>query len=216
MSRIIYNNKLPFVLLGSGGHAKVLYEILQLKQLPVSAYIALATTPDSYFSKLDYLGNDSQHTLKKDQAYLVNTLGSIKSTEVREHIYQTYSDQHFIFPNIIHPKAIISNSVKLGKGTQHLCASIVNVDSIIGDNTIINTAAIVEHDCNIGAHNHIAPRAVVCGHVNTGDNVHIGAGAIINQGLHIGHHVTIASGSVVINDIPDNTLVMGVPAKKRT
>lgn len=46
-----------------------------------------------------------------------------------------------------------------------------------------------------------------------GDNCYIGTGATILGPIHIGDNVTIAAGAVVINDVPDNCTVAGVPAK---
>ena len=46
-----------------------------------------------------------------------------------------------------------------------------------------------------------------------GDDVWIGANAVILPGVTIGRHCVVAAGAVVTKDVPDNTLVGGVPAK---
>ena len=46
-----------------------------------------------------------------------------------------------------------------------------------------------------------------------GDDVWIGANAVILPGVTIGRHSVVAAGAVVTKDVPDNTLVGGVPAK---
>ncbi len=201
-----------YILLGAGGHAKVLYEILKLHQLNIQGFIAPEKTQDLYFEELEYLGDDATFDYESEHFFLVNTLGSVKYTQPRENLYQYYKTRNFSFPKIIHPSAIISHSAKLLEGVQLLAGSIINSCAIIKENSIINTGAIIEHDCCIGSHNHIAPRAVLCGNVSTGSNVHIGAGASINQSIHIGHNVIIASGAVVTENIPDNSIVAGVPA----
>ena len=46
-----------------------------------------------------------------------------------------------------------------------------------------------------------------------GDDVWIGANAVILSGVTIGSHCVVAAGAVVTKDVPDNTVVGGVPAK---
>ena len=45
------------------------------------------------------------------------------------------------------------------------------------------------------------------------DDVWIGANAVILPGVTIGSHAVVAAGAVVTTDVPDNTVVGGVPAK---
>lgn len=205
-------NTRPYVLLGAGGHAKVLYELLKLHQFDVEGYIAQEISQDDFFKDLMYLGNDETAQIKAHHFFLVNTLGSIKNTQPRMSLYQRYESKGFTFPSISHPSAIISHSAKIAEAVQILAGTIINSSAIIEENTIINTQAIIEHDCHIGSHNHIAPGAVLSGNVTTSSNVHIGTGAIINQGIQIGDNAIIASGAVVISNVADNALVAGVPA----
>ena len=72
---------------------------------------------------------------------------------------------------------------------------------------------MIEHECIIGDFSHIAPGAVLCGSVSIGKGSFIGANSVIKQGIKIGNNVTIGAGSVVINDILDNTKVVGNPSK---
>jgi len=209
------SQKKNYVLLGAGGHAKVLYEILRLNQLPVAGYISKENLPDAFFQELDYLGNDDTQQITAEQYVLVNTLGSIKNTQPRQSLYQRYKAKGFAFPAITHPAAIISSSAQIAQGVQVLAGAVINAAAVIEENTIINTRAVIEHDCHIGTHNHIAPGAVICGNVSTGANVHIGAGAVINQGLHISDNAVIASGAVVISNVSENALFAGVPAAQK-
>ncbi|MDE7192107.1 MAG: sugar O-acetyltransferase, partial [Clostridia bacterium] len=49
--------------------------------------------------------------------------------------------------------------------------------------------------------------------VKIGNNVWIGAHATILSGVTIGDNAIIAAGAVVTKDVPQNTVVAGVPAK---
>ena len=77
----------------------------------------------------------------------------------------------------------------------------------------MNCAAVVEHDCVVGAHTHVATGAILCGGVKVGELSHIGAGAVIRQGIRIGARAVVGAGAVVVKDVPDDTTVMGVPAR---
>ena len=83
----------------------------------------------------------------------------------------------------------------------------------IGVNCIINTAANVDHDCILADHIHICPGVNLAGGIKIGSNTMVGIGASIIPELQIGCNVVVGAGSTVIADIPDNTVVVGVPAR---
>lgn len=60
----------------------------------------------------------------------------------------------------------------------------------------------------------LLPNADIFGPIFVGNNVHIGIDAIIMPGVTIGNNCIIGCGAVVTKDVPDNTIVGGVPAKK--
>ena len=84
----------------------------------------------------------------------------------------------------------------------------------IGHGVVCNTSSTIDHECIIGDFSFIAPGAVLCGNVKVGRSTFIGANAVIRQGIIIGNNVIIGAGTVVIRDIPDNSTVIGNPARK--
>jgi len=203
------------ILLGVGGHASVLVDVIQLLGYNILGYTNPIPIDDRHFiDDLTYLGPDeqiTQHSINEIQ--LVNGLGSVGPIIKRKQLFQYFTQLGYSFANLCHPSAIISTShVHCDQGLQALANSVINTHSIIGTNVILNTGAIIEHHCTIGDHCHIAPGAVVCGHCRIGDAVHVGANATINQGILIGNGAVIASGSVVISDVKPGQLMTGVPA----
>lgn len=207
----------PLILLGAGGHARVLAEILLdqgnsvLGATDVQAPIIGVHTTD-----LLYLGNDEAvFAHPADSILLVNGVGSVGPIAARRALYRRFVEAGYRFASVRHPSAVVSPSARLGAGHQILATAVVATGAQLGDNVLVNTRAVVEHDCTVGDHCHIASGAVVCGGVHIDAGVHVGAGATVNQGIRIGTGAVIASGSVVIADVPPHTLVAGVPARAK-
>lgn len=209
-------NEIATYILGAGGHAKVLLESLQ--QDPVITVVGFFEANDQLVGG-QLLGLPIYHQnkiseLHSKKTFLVNGIGSIGLSLIRAKQFDHYKKFGFRFYTVQHPTSYTAREVIIGEGVQLMARSTVMIGSKIGDNTIVNTAVSVDHDCDIGKHVHIAPGVVLSGNVTVGDYTHIGTGANIIQGVNIGKHVLIAAGAVVVTDIPDNSRVAGVPARK--
>lgn len=114
---------------------------------------------------------------------------------------------------LIHPAAYIANNVSIGKGSVVFAGAIIQPETIIGIACIVNTAATIDHDCFLKDGVHVAPGSHIAGGVSIGKCSWIGIGSTVNQNLSIGAGVIVGAGAAVINDIPDNTTVVGIPAR---
>lgn len=214
-------SKPKLVVLGAGGHAKVLLDAFFAGQQQLD-WALVILTPESHLhgSRLlgvPIIGDDDciDAQVRAGATHFVVGIGSIKSNALRTRLY-AFGLQHQLKPlTVIHPNAICSKWAHLGAGVQVMAGAIVNADAIIGDHVIINTGAIVEHDCHIGDHVHIAPGVRLSGGVVVEDGAHIGTGACIRQGVRVGKQAVVGMGAVVVNDVLPNTIVMGVPAKQK-
>ena len=108
---------------------------------------------------------------------------------------------------------MISEEVLIGEGTQIITSSTINVGTKIGKHCIINTNSSIDHDCKIYDFVHIAPGVTICGGVSIGKSTLVGAGTTILPNVNVGENVVIGAGSLVNKDIPDNSKVLGSPAK---
>lgn len=204
-------------LIGGGGHAKVLFNILSNQKLVVDAVVSPEIDQSfSLVKNLKHLKDDSE-VLKYDPKHvlLVNGVGSVPRNFVRKSIFEKFCNDSYEFLTIKSESSIVSNSCHLGMGVQVMPGAIINAGAWIGDNTIINSGAIIEHDCKIGKNNHIAPGAVLCGQICTKENVHVGTGASVIQGITIGKNAVIAAGASVASDVEKNTLCMPAPVSKK-
>jgi sugar O-acyltransferase (sialic acid O-acetyltransferase NeuD family) len=205
------------VILGTGGHAMVLTEIIQRSdQYQLIGFI----TPDSKIKEkqikhFPILGSDDDLPMlfKKGIKHAIVGIGSIGDNGPRKNLYQRIINIGFSPVGIVHPKAFISSTTKLGKGVVIMANAVVNSNVSIGDNVIVNSGAIIEHDCIIGDHVHVASGSCLAGGVQVGSESHIGMGAKVIQCLQIGKNAIVGAGAVVIRDVPDGVTVVGCPAK---
>ena len=119
------------------------------------------------------------------------------------------------FPNVIHPKSIISNSSlpHIGKGNFMGAGSVIAPYVKVGNFNFINRASSIGHNTTIGNFNHIAPGATICGICKIGNKNHIGTGSTIIDRITIGDNITIGAGAVVVKNISSPGTYIGVPAK---
>lgn len=203
------------ILIGGGGHCKVVISILKkLDNFEIVGIVDINKT-ENFVSGIKIIGTDDdlKDIYKSGTHNALITVGSVKDNTKRYRLFNMAKEIGYKFPVIISPEAIIDKSVKVGEGTVIMPGSIINIDSSIGKNCIINTGAIIEHDCKIRDYCHIAPGVHISGKIDIGELSFIGIGAAIIQGIKIGKNVTVGAGSVVIEDIADDVIAVGNPAK---
>lgn len=114
---------------------------------------------------------------------------------------------------VIHPRAFVAVDASVSCGSVILAGAIVNPATRIGENVIVNTSASVDHECTIKDGVHIGPGAHLGGRVLVGRATWIGIGATVKDRVSIGANAIIGAGAVVIDDIPDDVIAHGVPAR---
>jgi UDP-perosamine 4-acetyltransferase len=199
----------PLILLGSGGHAKVLIALLQRLNYPLLGFVDPHRPIGANLSGLTNLGADNVvFNYPSDEIMLVNGIGMLPYDKgLRLSLFNTFSAQGYQFKTLQDPTALVAVDVAIKAGVQVMAGVIIQAGTEIAENCIINSGAIIEHDCRIGQSVHIAPGAVVCGGVEVGDYVHVGAGATLIQGIKIGSGSIIGAGSVVTHDVACRQIV---------
>lgn len=204
----------PIIIVGGGGHARVVADILIGQEQRLLGFTDPAVSGE-LLPGIAHLGrDDAVFDHKPEDVLLVNGVGSIGDNSLRKGLFEAYRRNGYEFLQVRHPSAVTpAGGLNAGQGCQVMAGAIVVPDSRLGDNVLVNTRAVVEHDCVLGDHVHVASGAVLCGDCVIGEDVHIGAGAVVIQGIKVGNGAIIAAGAVVTKDVEPLTLVAGVPGK---
>ena len=121
----------------------------------------------------------------------------------------------------IEPGAIIREQVTIGKNAVIMMGAIINIGAVIGEGTMIDMGAVLGGRATVGSHCHVGASAVLAGVIEPAsatpviveDDVLIGANAVVIEGVHIGRGAVVAAGAIVTQDVPENAVVAGCPAR---
>lgn len=207
----------PVILLGAGGHAKVVLDLLRANERTVIGVCDpnLARQNTDTWRGVSVLGDDSAiYQYAPDSVELANGMGSLPGSQSRRRLHLTFSRQGYRFATLVHPSAVLGVGVTLDQGVQVMAGCVIQADTCIDEGTIINTAAQIDHDGQIGSHVHIAPGAVLSGEVTVEENAHIGPNATLIQGKRIGKGAIVGAGTTVLRDIFAYHQLTGQPPRE--
>ena len=198
------------IIIGASGHGKVVANIAKLNgykeilfldddssKKTNGKYKVVGTTKDieSYAKQYDFIVGIGNNLIRKEISNELFRLGIIQTT-------------------LIHPTAVIDETVSIGKGTVVMANAVINADSIIGNNCIINTAATIDHDCVIKDYVHISPGVHIAGTVNIGEESWLGIGSTVINNISISSKCIIGAGGLVNKDIREYGTYAGIPVRK--
>lgn len=121
----------------------------------------------------------------------------------------------------IEPGAIIREGVEIADNAVVMMGAVLNIGARVGEGTMIDMGAILGGRATVGKRSHVGANAVLAGVIEppsakpvvVGDHVMIGANAVVLEGVQIGDHAVIAAGAIVTQDVPENAVVAGAPAR---
>jgi sugar O-acyltransferase (sialic acid O-acetyltransferase NeuD family) len=197
-----------YIIIGGGEHSKMIENVIDLLNLNLLGIID--PVKSQYFN---WLGTDLEiEKISNKYSYAKFIIG-VGSILLRNKIIHKTKFLSLKFTVLKHPSAIIAADPIIEKGTFIGAGVIIQPGVTIANHCIINSGSIIEHDSEIGGNTHIAPGVVMGGGCNIGSNCMIGLGARVKDHIKIGNNVTVGAGAVVINNIEDNSIVVGIPAR---
>ena len=157
---------------------------------------------------------DIPDILEAEDAYIFNGfLGLTREKLVYEKIARIGVPKERLI-SVIHPTAVIPEDFcRVGSGVLFAPYSQLSPDVTVGDNCFLLGNSFVGHDTVLEEHVSLATNAVVGAYVRIGRGAHIGINASVKEKITIGEFSVIGMGAVVVKDVPDNSIVVGNPAR---
>lgn len=207
--------KQGLVIWGASGHALTVADIVRLE----GKYDIVGFLDDITFQRRGeafcgstVLGGREQLRELREQG-IHHILFGFGNCEARLRLADWVRRQGFKLGTGIHPRAVVAADVQIGEGTIIAAGAVINPATRIGENVIINTCASVDHECLVEDGCHISPGVHLGGRVTVGKGGWIGIGATVKDRVHIGSGSIIGVGAVVLDDIPEDVVAYGIPAK---
>jgi UDP-perosamine 4-acetyltransferase len=199
------------VVLGSGGHAKVVIDVIRSTGT-FNVAGCVAQSRESEIEGVPILGDDSVLPSLLESG-IKHAAVAIGENKLRLRLGQEIEALGLDLPPLVSGRAYVAASASVGAGTVVMPNAVVHPFARVGRLCVVNTTAIVEHDCRLGDGVHIAPRSVLCGSVSVGDRSFVGAGSTVIPNVQIGRDVLLGAGSVVIRDCVSPGTYLGAPAR---
>ena len=204
---------MEYILIGAGGHSKVIRDALSLEGKSVKGFFD-DNQDDQKAGGIQYYGKIAD-ILKCSNGFIAEHkfIIAIGNNSIRKQIGTLLEPKKLRYGRAIHPKSIIASDVTIGEGSVILANVVVNSATSIGEHTILNTSSSIDHDNFIDDFVHISPGVHTAGAVEIGEGTHIGIGTNILPMKKIGSWCIIGGGTLVNKDIDSNLLAYGVPVK---
>ena len=202
----------PVIVIGAGGHAKVVIELIREGGEYEVVGVIDADPATREVLGVAVIGDDSAlERLRReglDRAFV-----ALGDNRRRLEIGRRVEAAGFSLVNAVSLRAAISPSARVGAGVAIMAGAVVNADSWIEDFAVLNTNASIDHDCVLGEACHVGPGSALAGRVNVGRLAFLGVGTRAIPGVSIGEGSIIGAAACVTRDIPAGVLAHGVPAK---
>jgi len=140
---------------------------------------------------------------------------AIGSPAVREALVARLDAAGWRAATVVHPSASIGTQQDWADGVVVCGGAQVSTNVKLGRHVHINPNASIGHDADLRDYVSINPAATISGEVVVQARALVGAGAIVLQGLTVGSDTVVGAGSVVTKDVPDDSVVIGVPGRWR-
>jgi acetyltransferase EpsM len=133
--------------------------------------------------------------------------------EARARIVRGFGVPRDRWATLVDPQALMADDVTLGIGVLAAAGCAIMCGARLGDHVAIRNGGHVGHDATVGDFVFVGVNAVVCGYANVLEGAHIAPGALVREGTTIGRYSVVGLGAVVVENVPDESVVAGNPAR---
>jgi len=202
------------IIVGAGGFGREVYlwakDSFSQDQYKIKGF--LDDNPkilDNYNMDVGIIGSLNSYEIKNKDRFLF----AIGDIDTKKHIVVNLKKKGAQFLTLVHPTAIVANTVKIGEG-MIICPFVTVSDHAqIGDFVMMNLYSTCGHDVKIGKYCILSPYAILNGFVTLEDEVFLGTHSTVIPYKKVGYKSKISANSVVMRDVATNKIVFGVPGK---
>lgn len=198
------------------------------KSTPLKIYVNTTFQRDAFPDTFKVFGSEGSYTIFADlkdwRPYYEEYNEQISDIEIEQ------DRRHSAIPLLdtskvdarIEPGSFIRDHATIEKNAVIMMGAVINIGAVVGEGTMIDMGAVLGGRATTGKNVHVGAGAVLSGVIEPAnatpvvieDNVLIGANAVILEGVRVGKGSVVAAGAIVTEDVPENTVVAGVPARK--
>lgn len=198
------------------------------KSTPLKIYVNTMLERDAFPKTFKVFGSEGSYTIFADLKdwspfYEVNSeqISELEIEQDRRHSAIPLLDTSKVDARI-EPGSFIRDHATIGKNAVVMMGAVINIGAVVGEGTMIDMGAVLGGRATTGKNVHVGAGAVLSGVIEPAnatpviieDNVLIGANAVILEGVRVGKGSVVAAGAIVTEDVPADTVVAGVPARK--
>lgn len=164
---------------------------------------------DAYECDYGIMGSISDWEPKENEVFAL----AIADPKTKQKVVRTLENKGAEFVSVIHPRALISDYVQIGRGAVIYPGARMSPNSSIGNYvTLLDTG--IGHDAVVEDYAVISAGCAIMRSVHIGAFAFVGANAVLLPGMRVGNSAYIGAGSVVVRNVHDGYRVFGNPAKR--
>jgi UDP-perosamine 4-acetyltransferase len=215
------SRSLRLVVVGTGGHARVVLSILQLHgKYEITGLVDRPGPQTTAAAGEMILGHPvigCWKQLKALRSHGVEIAAlALGDAGEREMMQLDCQRMGYALPVLVHPTAFVDPSAVLGSGCQICAMGFVGPEAILGEGVIVNTGASVDHESRIGDFATLSPAVAVAGRCKIGARTFLGIGSKVSHGVSIGPGTRLGAGAIALADIAAEVLAVGIPARRKS
>ena len=184
------------LILGAGGHGRAVADLAAECGFTVAGFTDRVRGPE-------VVGGDDEVAALARDGKIDGAVVGVGNTALgrRVELFAMLKSLRVATPTLIHPRASVSRSCKLGEGVVAFPNVVLGAGVLVGDNVVLYSGVIVEHDCRVAAHAYLSPGVILAGNVTIEAGAFLGMGALVVTGVTVRKGARVKAGAVVVSGL---------------